>query len=78
MIKAGHKGSAVNDVVWMGDVVNSAAHLCCHGSKRGPVMKKLLRYLTPGQPGFLGLEAVAVVVAVVGILIAYVVSRLTS
>lgn len=27
MIKAGHKGSTINDVVWMGDVVNSACHL---------------------------------------------------
>ena len=28
MIKAGHSGSCINDVVWMGDVVNSACHLC--------------------------------------------------
>lgn len=27
MIKAGHSGSTINDVVYMGDVVNSAAHL---------------------------------------------------
>lgn len=27
MIKAGHKGSSINDVVWMGDVVNKACHL---------------------------------------------------
>lgn len=27
MIKAGYKGSGINDVVYMGDVVNSAAHL---------------------------------------------------
>lgn len=27
MIKAGHKGSTINDVIWMGDVVNSACHL---------------------------------------------------
>lgn len=27
MIKAGHKGSTINDVVWMGNVVNSACHL---------------------------------------------------
>lgn len=33
MIKAGHKGSSVNDVVWMGDVVNEAAKLCSYGSK---------------------------------------------
>lgn len=28
MIKAGHKYSEINDVVWMGDVVNNACHLC--------------------------------------------------
>lgn len=33
MIKAGHKGSAINDVVYMGDVVNQAAHLADLGGK---------------------------------------------
>src|SRR5205085_12641270 len=33
MIKAGYKGSSINDVVWMGDVVNEAAKLCSAGSK---------------------------------------------
>lgn len=28
MVKAGYSGSGINDVVWMGDVVNSACHLC--------------------------------------------------
>jgi len=28
MIKAGYSGSSINDVIWMGDVVNSACHLC--------------------------------------------------
>ena len=28
MIKAGYSGSSLNDVVWMGDVVNSACHIC--------------------------------------------------
>ena len=32
MIKAGHKGSSVNDVVWLGDVVNEASHLSNYGS----------------------------------------------
>ena len=27
MVKAGYSGSGINDVVWMGDVVNSACHL---------------------------------------------------
>ena len=28
MIQAGYKGSGLNDVVWMGDVVNQASNLC--------------------------------------------------
>ena len=32
MIKAGHKGSTINDVIWMGDVVNSACHLAAKGN----------------------------------------------
>lgn len=31
--KAGYKGSAINDVIWMGDVVNQACHLCSHGNQ---------------------------------------------
>ncbi len=34
MIKAGFKGSGINDVVYMGDVVNRAAHLA-HNAGRG-------------------------------------------
>ena len=33
MIKAGHNGSGINDVVYMGDVVNRAAHLAAQGSQ---------------------------------------------
>lgn len=33
MAKAGYKGSSINDVIWMGDVVNSACHLCGFGSQ---------------------------------------------
>ena len=32
MIKAGHKGSTINDVIWMGDVVNRACHLAGFGN----------------------------------------------
>ena len=28
MVKAGYSGSGINDVIWMGDVVNSACLLC--------------------------------------------------
>lgn len=33
MIKAGYSGSSINDVVWMGEVVNQASKLCSNGSK---------------------------------------------
>ena len=33
MVKAGYKGSGINDVVWMGDVVNYACKLCGFGNK---------------------------------------------
>jgi class 3 adenylate cyclase len=32
MIKAGYAGSGLNDVVYMGDVVNAAAKLAAHGN----------------------------------------------
>ena len=42
MIKAGHKGSTINDVIWMGDVVNQACHLAGKGndlwSEGNPIM----------------------------------------
>jgi len=33
MVKAGLEGAAINDVVYMGDVVNEAAHLAAKGNK---------------------------------------------
>jgi class 3 adenylate cyclase len=33
MIKAGYSGSGLNDVVWMGEVVNDASKLCSYGNK---------------------------------------------
>ena len=35
MLKAGFKGSTINDVIWMGDVVNEASNLCHKGNKNG-------------------------------------------
>lgn len=35
MIKAGYSGSSINDVVYMGDVVNSAAHLAHRAGRLG-------------------------------------------
>ncbi|CEN94265.1 adenylate/guanylate cyclase domain-containing protein [Paraclostridium sordellii] len=33
MIQAGYSGSGINDVIWMGDVVNSASNLCNKANK---------------------------------------------
>jgi class 3 adenylate cyclase len=33
MIKAGYSGSSLNDVVWMGEVVNESSNLCAYGNK---------------------------------------------
>lgn len=39
MVKAGFYGSGINDVIWMGDVVNSACHLSGEAGREGnPVM----------------------------------------
>lgn len=35
MLKAGYRGSSINDVIWMGDVVNEASNLCHRGNKLG-------------------------------------------
>lgn len=39
MVKAGYSGSGINDVIWMGDVVNSACHLC---NKAGRDYRKVI------------------------------------
>ncbi|WP_080494445.1 adenylate/guanylate cyclase domain-containing protein [Burkholderia ubonensis] len=68
MIKSGYKGSGINDVVWMGDVVNDASNLCHHGNKSGrlPVQVSTSVYqnltdhhrsiLHPVYQGFPGLQ----------------------
>lgn len=35
MIKSGFSGSGINDIVWMGNVVNEASNLCHQGNKNG-------------------------------------------
>lgn len=35
MVKAGYSGSAINEVVWMGDVVNEASNLCAEAGTYG-------------------------------------------
>lgn len=39
MVKAGYAGSGINDVIWMGDVVNSACHL---GNEAGRDSRKAI------------------------------------
>lgn len=39
MVKAGYSGSGINDIIWMGDVVNSACHLC---NKAGRNFRKVI------------------------------------
>lgn len=38
MVKAGYSGSSINDVIWMGDVVNYACHLCNKAGRDGRKM----------------------------------------
>ncbi|NJD24561.1 MAG: adenylate/guanylate cyclase domain-containing protein [Betaproteobacteria bacterium] len=33
MLKAGFKGHSINEIIWMGDVVNQASNLCHQGNK---------------------------------------------
>lgn len=35
MAKAGYFGSGINDVIWMGDVINSASHICNKAGRNG-------------------------------------------
>ena len=35
MVKAGYSGSGLNDVIWMGDVVNQACHLANRANRNG-------------------------------------------
>ena len=42
--KAGYKGSAINDVIWMGDVVNQACHLRNHGNKTVDDSRVMISY----------------------------------
>jgi class 3 adenylate cyclase len=45
MIKAGYKGSTINDVVWMGEVVGSAAKLCNYGNQTYNDRETMISYV---------------------------------
>ncbi len=44
MIKAGYKGSGINEVVYMGDVVNRAAKLAAEGNKTAATPKMMIDF----------------------------------
>lgn len=41
IVKAGYKGSGINEIIWMGDVVNEAAKLCSYANS-SPICKELM------------------------------------
>jgi class 3 adenylate cyclase len=56
MIKAGYSGSGLNDVVWMGDVVNEASKLCNMANKNSDpifVSKLIFHNLSEESKSFL-------------------------
>jgi len=46
MMKAGYKGSGINEVIWMGSVVNESSNLCHQGNKgiRQPIQVSITIY----------------------------------
>jgi hypothetical protein len=52
MIKAGYSGSGISDVVYMGDVVNSAAKLAAKGSSGFGVPPMMIDGIFPGNRVF--------------------------
>lgn len=52
MLKSGYSGSGINDIVWMGDVVNDASNLCHQGNKGGrlPVQVSTVVYQNLEEP----------------------------
>ena len=57
MVKAGYTDSSINDVVWMGDVVNSACHICNKAGRDGRksliITKSIYDSLTDKYKGFM-------------------------
>ena len=58
MVQAGYKGSGLNDVIWMGDVVNYASHLCGIANKDGNSAINISEPVFNDLEGFLGHENV--------------------
>lgn len=45
MLKAGYSGSGLNEVVWMGEVVNEASKLCSYGNKNYSDKETMVSYV---------------------------------
>ena len=56
MVQAGYKGSGLNDVIWMGDVVNYASHLCDKANKEGNSVINISEDVYNDLEGFTGHE----------------------
>lgn len=54
MVQAGYKGSGLNDVVWMGDVVNLASNLCNLANKNGNSVINVSEVVYNELYGYLG------------------------
>ena len=54
MVQAGYKGSGLNDVIWMGDVVNYASHLCDRANKDGNSVINISQEVYDDLEGFRG------------------------
>ena len=58
MVQAGYKGSGLNDVIWMGNVVNYACHLCGSANKNGNSLINISEEVYDDLEGKLGYNSV--------------------
>ena len=56
MVQAGYKGSGLNDVIWMGNVVNYASHLCDRANKDGNEVINISKDVYDDLKDFVGYE----------------------
>ena len=54
MVQAGYNGSGLNDVIWMGNVVNYTCHLCGSANKNSNSLINISREVYDGLEGKLG------------------------
>lgn len=56
MVQAGYKNSGLNDVIWMGNVVNFASHLCDCANKNGNSLINISKDVYEDLSGKLGYQ----------------------